>query len=363
MNFFAKLIEWIVSLLASFFPQKPLPPPVFSPTLPAPITRKVLMVIHNPVLHTKEDRSLREVFGWSDPDKLTQTYIDDLRETTGGYANFKIVERVEVDGFPLKSDSYCYDEASFLDAWQMRQFHQPDAVDYLKLVEAFGMIDKVNSGAIDEVWLFGFPYCGYYESIMAGPGAFWCNAPALKGTERANRKFVIMGFNYERGVGEMHESFGHRAESIMEKVYAGKSGDANLWKRFIRYDKTHPGQAECGNVHYAPNSAIDYDWGNSRPVMSRADRWLQYPVLTGEARTMDTRDWGGGEIRAHHTWWFRHFPHFAGEYSGVARNWWQYVVDPNTVPEGFSAFAAEAEPERVACQHGFEALDTPHENS
>ena len=45
-------------------------------------------------------------------------------------------------------------------------------------------------------------YGGYYESIMCGPNAFWCNAPPLKGTEHANRRFVIMGFNFERGVGE-----------------------------------------------------------------------------------------------------------------------------------------------------------------
>jgi hypothetical protein len=361
MTFIAKLIEAIVKLLAALFPQKPPPPPVFSPTLPAPITRKVLMVTHNPVFQTKEGHKIREVFGWRDPDTLAQKYIEDLRETTSGYINYEIVERVEVNGFPIKSDGFCYDESSYLDAWQTKLFHKPDAVDYLKLVDEFSMIDKVNSGAIDEVWLFGFPYCGYYESIMAGPGAFWCNAPALKGTERAKRKFVIMGFNYERGVGEMHESFGHRAESIMERVYAGKSGDANLWNRFIRYDKTHSGQAECGNVHYAPNSDIDYDWGNPRPVMSRADIWLQYPVLAGDARMMDTRDWGGGEIRAHHVWWFRHFPHFAGEYDGVARNWWQYVVDSNTVPERFLAFEAEIEPERVACQHGFEPLESRQE--
>ena len=37
---------------------------------------------------------------------------------------------------------------------------------------------------------------------MGGPDAFWCNAPPLKNTEAARRRFVIMGFSYERGVGE-----------------------------------------------------------------------------------------------------------------------------------------------------------------
>jgi hypothetical protein len=39
----------------------------------------------------------------------------------------------------------------------------------------------VARGEIDEIWLFGGPYFGFYESRMAGPGAFWCNAPPLPG--------------------------------------------------------------------------------------------------------------------------------------------------------------------------------------
>ena len=89
---------------------------------------------------------------------------------------------------------------------------------------------------------------------MAGPGAFWCNAPPLEGTRQATRRFVIMGFNYERGVGEMLEDLGHRAESILSHVFRDVRGDANLWERFIRYDQKNPGRAECGNVHFAPNS-------------------------------------------------------------------------------------------------------------
>ena len=65
---------------------------------------------------------------------------------------------------------------------------------------------------VDEVWIFGFPHAGFHESTMGGPGAFWCNAAPLKNTEASKRRFVIMGYSYERYVGEMHESYGHRAE-------------------------------------------------------------------------------------------------------------------------------------------------------
>ncbi len=46
---------------------------------------------------------------------------------------------------------------------------------------------------------------------------------------------------------------------------------------------------------------------------------------------MTCSEWGDGDIRKHHVWWMRHFPHFVGETSGISWNWWEYVVDPNRV--------------------------------
>jgi hypothetical protein len=132
----------------------------------------------------------------------------------------------------------------------------------------------------------------------------------------------------------MLEDLGHRAESILSKVYERAPGEANLFKRFCRYDKTHPGQAECGDVHFAPNSARDYDWGNPTPVLSHCDNWYRFPDLSGAPRTVTCAEWGNGDIRGHHKWWLRHFPHFEGERNGISMNWWEYVIDPNRVGTG-----------------------------
>ncbi|MEO8397514.1 MAG: hypothetical protein ABI700_31240, partial [Chloroflexota bacterium] len=131
--------------------------------------------------------------------------------------------------------------------------------------------------------------------------------------------------------GEMLEDMGHRAESMLSKVFEGTRGDANLWERFTRYDKTHPGRAECGNVHFAPNSIRDYDWGNRTPVKSRADVWYNFPELSGDPRLMTCSEWGDGDIRKHHVWWLSHFPHITGETNGMSWNWWEYIADPNRV--------------------------------
>ncbi|MCA9962135.1 MAG: hypothetical protein KC443_24035 [Anaerolineales bacterium] len=297
-----------------------------------PVSPRVLLIIHAPRVQRENGRTLQQILRWHDPDTLAQQYIADLREASYGYLNYQISERIEVNEFPVKADGFVYDADTYLYRWRSRTgFHIPDQVDYARLLKQFKVIPRINLGQIDEVWLMAFPYAGYYESIMGGPAAFWCNAPPLGEIGRCNRRFVIMGFNYERGVGEMLESFGHRVESIMAHVYRHKKGDANLWQRFIRYDQRHPGDAECGNVHFAPNSERDYDWGNQRWVRSFCDSWLQFPQLDAPSRRVNCSEWGNGDIRQHHLWWLRHLPHTTGKSGGISHNWWQYVVDPNLV--------------------------------
>ncbi len=310
------------------------PAPSGRPEPPQRMQRKVLMIVYNPIVRSEGGSKLNHVLGWNDPDKLAQGYADDLREVSGGLADYQVVDRLEVDGWPVKVDGFCYDADSFLRCWRAGGgWHDPDAVDYGRIASTHNLLLRVAAGEIDEVWLFGTPSAGFYESIMLGPGGFWCNSSPLPGTSAAGRRFVIMGFNYERGVGEMLEAFGPRVESTLEHAWRrlGKDPQHNLWKRFIQYDKMAPGQAHCGNVHYAPSSLIDYDWGNPRSVRSFCDDWLSFPEFPGVARVVDRAEWGSGEIRAHHRWWLGHLPGVAGETSGVSNNWWRLAVDPNTV--------------------------------
>jgi hypothetical protein len=166
---------------------------------------------------------------------------------------------------------------------------------------------------------------------MGGAGAFFCNSNPLPGTTQCPRRFVIMGFSVERGVGEMLESFGHRVEFTLEKVYSQTAQPNNLWKKFSRYDKAFPGQAEVGGIHYAPNSEKDYDWGNPRYIPSRCEDWFNFPNFKSSVKQVNCAEWGGGEIRAHHKWWLKHLPKAGGRTNGIANNWWQYVLDPNRV--------------------------------
>ena len=298
---------------------------------PEPVHPRVLLISHNPIIPFEGQRRLHQVLRWYDPHALAQQYIADVEAASFGYAQYQIVEQIEADEFPVKADGFRYDADSYLFRWRSRTgFHHPDLLDYGRLLSKFGVKARINANQIDEVWLFGFPYAGYYESVMVGPDAFWCNAPPII-DDSYQRRLMVMGFNYERGVGEMLENLGHRAESIMTEVYRHKRGGANLWERFTRYDKSHPGQAECGTLHFAPNSERDYDWGNGRYVSSLCDDWLNFPNFSGVRRQVNGEEWGNGDMRYHHLWWLGHLPHVTGKTNGILNNWWSYIINPNLV--------------------------------
>ena len=294
---------------------------------------KTLVIVYDPVVETSTGAKLSQYMHWNSIEELAKEYMSDLLQVSGGLVRYQIVQRIDVDAFPAKVNGYQYDAETYLKVLRGESRpYMPQEADYHAIIKRFNILESVATNEIDEVWVFNFPHAGFYESIMGGPGAFWCNAPPLRNTESSLRRFVIMGFSYERGVGEMLENMGHRAESIMEKTFEKLEDDSNLWKRFTRYEKTHPGRAALGNVHFAPNSDRDYDWNNSATVVSECDDWLyNFPNFKGTTREVTAADWGHGDTREHHKWWLNHFPKTAGRRNGIHNNWWQYIMNPNNV--------------------------------
>jgi len=332
-----------MSFFASFFrKRKPsAPPPSQSRVAPNPLEEtlkvtilKTLVIVYDPVVDSRSGKTLSQFMRWNRVEDLATGFMSDILQISGGLARYQIIQRIDVDGFPAKVDGYQYDARTYLDVVRgAAPPYMPQEANYHAIIERFNILELVASHQIDEVWIFNFPHAGFYESIMGGPGAFWCNAPPLKNTAASKRRFVIMGFSYERGVGEMLENMGHRTESIMEKAFEDIPGEDNLWRRFIRYQKAAPGVTPAlGNIHFAPNSQQDYDWNNPHPVPSECDDWLHnFPNFQGVVRTVTSAEWGRGDIREHHKWWFRHIPKVAGRRSGIFNNWWQYIMDPNQV--------------------------------
>jgi hypothetical protein len=310
--------------------EQPLPGEIDSGQTPACITVRVKMLVFNPTL--PGGKTLIDTLGFNDPEQKAKEMIADMKQVSNGCLSFDIVERQMVDALPKKLDGYTYNPQGYVETYRTRiGFHQPDAADYSAILDGYGLKQGIQANVFDEVWIFAPPYSGLNESVMGGAGAFFCNASPLAGTEDISRRFFLMGFNYERGEGEMLENMGHRAEFTLLQVYRRRLGNTNLWQRFTRIDMTSPGYAEVGSVHFAPNSMKDYEWNSLKQVSSRCDTWYNFPNLEGTPRLVDCTEWGGGDIRLHHLWWFKHFPHRTGQVAGISANWWRYFANPNFV--------------------------------
>ena len=331
------------------------------PTIPADntseairiVTSRVLLVIYDPIMDATSGAKLSQVMKWGRADDMANACIQDILETSGGNARYQIVQRIELNEFPVLSDGFRYNPTTYMAVMnKTAQPHKPDGANFQPILTSLNILPRIARHEIDEVWIFNFPYGGFPESIMGGAGAFWCNANPLPLTATCNRRFVVMGFSFERGIGEMLESFGHRAESMLSKVFncqdfipwAYKTGryqtgrvpatlgaNPNLFQQFASFDQIAPGKSGIGTIHYAPNSDQDYQWDSPRLVASNCYGWLTFPHFQSDVRQVAAPEWGGGEIRLHHKWWLTHLPKVAGRTNGVANNWWQYIVDPNLV--------------------------------
>jgi len=168
---------------------------------------------------------------------------------------------------------------------------------------------------------------------MAGPGAYWINGTPYPGVN-TDRPFAVMGFNYERGLTEMLHSNGHRSENHMKKAYNNTWNEANPqtnWDYFTANvtKTTNTTIYGVGNIHFPPNGASDYDYGNSNQVTSTALDWTNYPNLTGATTIVDKNIWGGSDYHLNFMkFWYDLLPNADGINSdGRMNNWWKYIYD------------------------------------
>jgi hypothetical protein len=322
------------------------------PAEPAQICNpKILLIILNPTMDVAAGTKLDAEMGWERPDDLVGRFIADVLQSSAGLVRYQVAERVELDEFPGLADGFRYDAATYRDVIRGSGApHAPSRIDYVGLLERFNTLRRIQNRQLDEVWVMGFPHAGMYESIMAGDKAFWCNAPPLAQTAGCKRRFVTMGFSFERGVGEMLHSYNHRSESIMAKVFGSldflawayrldrspatvaPDRELNLFEQFILFDQIAPGRAGVGTVHYAPNGIRDYDLGNTRLVASACHDWLRFPAFQGDVRMVSASEWGGGSERAYQRWWMHHLPRTSGRKNGIHNNWWQYIANLDNIP-------------------------------
>lgn len=307
--------------------------------VPAPVEVRVIVINIDPVLKSRGGVRLHEYMKWSDPWVLTQKMVDDARETSHGYVNYRVVDKVEYDGFTVFRNGFCYTEEQFLHMWEKDRDQANRGMTSFKwLFEKFDLTRRIKAKDVAEIWLWGAPYMQWDELHWKIPGDKvpyqtenpWFYRPY--DIPDIGRTIWVMGWNYERGEGEMLESYCHRIESVLSLTVGRGNWDPkryrdNIWNQFSRVDKDFPGEAEAGTVHYAPNSRSDYDWSNTNAVWTFADDWLEYPKLPRKKKLLNAQTGGWEGITRHHLWWMTRLPHAAGVTDGFYNNWWEYIVN------------------------------------
>ncbi len=322
-----------------------------SVTLPV---QKVLVISFDPIFPMADNKYMHDLnddswLQWNDPHDLSKQYIAAMEECSHGNAKYEIADWITIDDLPQDTYGQKYTREDYYqtlqnsriqwDYWDYAGWKSFGEFDYDYYLSSYNVYERVEKGEINEVWFFCGPCIGptIYETVMVGRGAYFCNGTAFKRNDCP--AFVCYGFNYEREVGCMLEDAGHRFEFIMNHKFgrdiSKPLSEMNDWELFTLYNDISGGNAACGNVHFAPNSTKDYDWGNWTKVYSTWEDWAyNYPDLTGEKKLVDASSWGNGDMAAHHKWWFSCIPHVDGvnEKNASYNNWWIYFIYPVTAP-------------------------------
>lgn len=300
---------------------------------------RVIVINFDPVLKTRGHQPLHAAMRWHDPWKLTDTMVEAARSTSHGFVEYRVAEKIHVDGFPTFRNGFTYTEETFLAMWEKdRQQANRGMTSFRWLFERFNLPALLEKHQATEIWLWGAPYFQWDELHWKTPGDRipyptdnpWFYRPY--DIPDVGKTVWIMGWNYERGEGEMLESYGHRIESVLSLTlgqgqWNPKGNPGNIWNRFTRVDKDFPGESEVGSIHFAPNSLRDYDWDNLTEVWTYADDWLTYPHLPRQKKKLNAVTGGWKGIIAHHRWWMTRLPHAPGITEGYFNNWWQYIVN------------------------------------
>jgi hypothetical protein len=339
---FKLFLTAIFSLLLVSIPSSPLLAQS-GPSDPEQIpTIKILLVIYDPILEAQGNVRTHQYFSWNDPVALSSQLVTDLNAKSHGKVKYQIVQTILRDEWPIDVSGQRYTDATYIQETNASNWTHDDG-DYNAIITDNAIDTKVNGGSVDEAWLWGGPGFGWWEATTAGNGAYSTNGGPVEGVN--SKVFSLMGFNYERGSSEAMESYGHRIEGIMERIYkswsfpygpppAQSPAFLHAWDEFTvkNYD---PGTLiGCGFAHGSMNTPTydqtnnywSYDWSNTTNVNSTCNDWSNYPLLTGATTNMNCSAWGCTSY-GFHQWWWDHMPYKAGTYDGYLANWWRYIVD------------------------------------
>lgn len=326
-------------------------------------SRKVHLIIFNPrVSDNSSDQSgmiplsqwlTDNKLAFNDPNILTSRVINSFRKSSGGRLDFRIVRTTNISEFPVKTNGYKlnltdfkYCTSHWKDKPKTDEFKRKceTGVDYNKILNTLKICDQVNKGQVDEVWMWGYAWFGFSESALVGPDGFAFNGVVI-GDSTCNKLVPIMGFNYERGLGEALHDFIHRMEATMTTVYKNWSENRTVtkWDLFglVKAQSKNYNYSGCGSAHYTPTSEGEYEYDTgTKEINTVCDNFSDYDTFNSKELFSESKakkvncksdPWLCTQ-EGYSEWWFSRLPKFIGVGSdGVLNDWLAYFADPSRV--------------------------------
>ncbi|MBP9706074.1 MAG: hypothetical protein KBD78_00415 [Oligoflexales bacterium] len=296
------------------------------------ISVDVLLIEYNPIL--SNGQSAIEIAGQIEPGRWVSMKEHLWRETeffnevSCKRVKFNFVNHIIHRKIPQKQDGFQYTNEQWLDvALGKTPGHKPDYADYNKIIEENKICELVNEMGVDEVWIHGAMWFGFYESaLISGPNSadpFWYNGPSFKST--CNKLVSI-------GIPGGH-TFGHRAEATMTHVFGSWNMNAtnHNWDRFghNNFQTKHSNTYGCGSVHFPATNTGAYTYDSKTKVNTSCEDFLNYPNFKGTVSDIDCSAWGC-DPKGYEAWWWNRLPMYKGQNTkGLLHDWWRYVFDPN----------------------------------
>ena len=220
--------------------------------------------------------------------------------------------------------------------------------------------DRVNSGAVTDLWVFGDSTTRLAEAAIAmpqGDSSTFNNIGSNEPINGLTRRISVMGFNLSSGPGNTLHSFLHRVESTVGRVYNNGTGHSIprycsqiTGARNFFYIGNCPnntrGFGSIGLVHRAWNAPNDPafltdlwapDWvAFQDSVPTDEQDWYSYPNFgTPPYAGKDCTEHGDctGQFEPYYHWFLDHIPRNEGiDQGGDYSNLWPYVFHMSCFP-------------------------------
>lgn len=209
--------------------------------------------------------------------------------------------------------------------------------DYAALFKKYNLCNYAIDNDIGMViiWAHGVgPYNGgTWEAAITGSKNILTNGAQLPYCPQ--RTILILGLNYQRGLGEAMESYGHHLErAFTSKVgfplYSAWTGINKIYSTTL---DSYPGSGKdehCGGVHDAPNARFEYDRTNKDSVRTDCQSW-DGTNKPNNYETINCSAWGCS-YAGYLTWWMQNIPGVGNNLyfnNKKVPNWWVLVGDPD----------------------------------